>query len=130
MQAMSRNLREVPKRRSKIANDRTCETPVLRPRGNDLWPGPRSQYGLNPAKPGIHSGEEIGPRPNTSLLYEACSSLPEAVRSSETSLALFRNASPGLRHGYSDVRLHNSSFARSDMEPDRSPHTHHAHRQQ
>jgi len=72
MQAMSRNLREVPKRRSKIANDRTCETPVLRPRGNDLWPEPGSQYGPNPAKRWIHSGGEIGPRPNASLLYEAC----------------------------------------------------------
>src|SRR5688572_12301017 len=107
MQAMSRNLREVPKRRSKIANDRTCETPVLRPQGNDVWPRLGSQWGLNPAPRWIHSGgENPESGPNASVVYEACSSFSEALRLSETSLSSFSNPSSGSHYGFSDVRLH------------------------
>ena len=45
------------------------------------------------------------PGPNLSLVHEVVSSLPEALRLSETSLASFRNPSPGSCHGFSDVRL-------------------------
>ena len=114
---MSRDLQR-QKRRSKIANDRTWEPRCCAPCGHDLWPRPGSQCGPNRATRWIHSGPENEIRARTRLSsMRLVSSLPEALRLSETSLASFRDPSPGSGHGFSDVRFahRSSSFARPGM---------------
>jgi hypothetical protein len=67
---------------------------VLRPRGNDLWPRPRSQCGLNRAARWIHSGPENETRACTRRSIGARGGSPSPGAFAPTSQSELRASRP------------------------------------